>query len=80
MCGQPSTSNGPTPMVLSNFEIRPRTKAQREQHRKDLENGACFTCLKKVCKPWKHVGQANNAEINEDSDAQDISSETSSEN
>lgn len=77
--GNRSGDEGPTPMEIGNVEgsSNPRTKAQREQRRKDLEKGACFTCHKVGCRPWKPARQANNVEADVDSDS---SSELGSEN
>lgn len=60
--GQSSGSEGPSLMEIGNTDTQPRTKAQREQRRKDLERGACFTCHKEGCRPWKHPQQVNNTE------------------
>lgn len=78
--GKPSTSNGSTLMELDNFETHLCTKARSEKSCQDLENGARFICHKNGCQTWKHVRHVNNIEIDEGSIAQDIFSETSSEN
>lgn len=69
-------TEGPTPMEIGNVEGSndPRTKAQREQRKKDLEKGACFTCHKVGCRPWKH-NRTNNVEVDESEAPSDTESE-----
>lgn len=55
---------GPTAMEIGNINGVPPSKAQREQRKKDLEDGACFRCHKAGCRPWKcRERRVNNIDI-----------------
>lgn len=45
--------NEPTPMEIGNVNGENSSKAQREQRRRDISQGACFRCHKVGCRPWK---------------------------
>lgn len=52
----------PTSMELGSLQRKrsPLTSQQREQRKKDMENGACFKCLKLGSWPWKHCSHSVN--------------------
>lgn len=73
-----SNSSEPTPLELKNVERQPRTKAQREQRVRDLQNGACFNLVSREDVGLGSMSSANNVEAKEyikDDDLSDASSE-----
>lgn len=66
--------SNPTPMDLGNLqrERSSGTSHQMEQRKEDMKNGACFTCHKLGCRPWKHRPQSVNNRFHESGTDNDI--------
>lgn len=57
----------PTPMEIGNVYGGPDSRAHREQQKKDLNNGACFRCHKRGCRPWRcNPSKLNNISIHDE--------------
>lgn len=78
-----TSGSGPTLMEIGTVQSDSRslTVAQREQRRKDLKAGACFTWHRVGCRPWKHNRKTKNmdVELEENASGADLSDSTSGE-
>lgn len=64
--GHSSALDGPMPMEIGNVQGTSHgklSKAQREQRKKDMENGACFVCHKVRCRLYKCRPRIANTEV-----------------